>query len=212
MRIILLALLMIASQLGIGQKVYRCDYEETARLDMPDSSRVQMQNGLRDQFLTQGLDSAIAAKFMEELAKQLPLNDLSKKYIREVLAKPDSTLVFVPGGDGGGAFRFNTEEQRLLLTKGRFYQYDFASGEWLPDEQDAPKSFVKSGRTQQILGYNCEEYASTDSSTMVWVTSALPAYINPGIRMGTIPGAILAFEKKGKGPAIRSMIKEIRIN
>lgn len=212
MKILLLTLSMIVTEICIGQKTYRCDYEETTSLNMPDSGRLQMQNGLREQFRSQGLDSSMAATFFEALAKQLSFNDISKKYVREVLAKPDSTLIFIPGSSGGGTFRFNTEEQRLLLTKGLFYYYDFGNGSWkLPDGKNLPRTFVKSGRTQKILQYNCEEYASADSTATIWVTTALPTYINPGIRAGKIPGAILAFEKKEGGAIIKSTIKEIRI-
>jgi hypothetical protein len=207
MRIALVSLLVMVSMLCFGQKVYRCEYAETMSIQMSDSARMQFKNQMRNQLLSQGLDSAIA----DQVLTQLPIDNMTNKYTREIKAGPDSTLVFIQPSEAKGNINFNLKEERLLITKGIFYKYDFATATWeLSAQNKSATPFSKTGRAKKILNYDCEEYVNTDNTRIVWITAALPACINPGIKVGDTPGAILAFELKGSGPTISGEIRQLK--
>jgi hypothetical protein len=69
--------------------------------------------------------------------------------------------------------------------------------------------FEKSLESKIILNHRCTVYASTDSSCRIWVAEDLPGYINPGIWIGNIKGAVIAYELKQKGQSIHAEIVKI---
>jgi hypothetical protein len=71
------------------------------------------------------------------------------------------------------------------------------------------RTFTIVGSKKIIMNHSCICFASTDSFCRIWVSKDLPGYINPGIRIGSIKGAILAFEIKYKGSRIESEIAKI---
>jgi hypothetical protein len=158
---------------------------------------------MRAQFEEKGL-GAMADQFIA----QLKTAGIEKEYFRIVDARTDSTFILIKQGEEEGNVKMNMKEERLLFTKGKIYKYSDSTRSWkLPPDDKGVKEFKKTNETKKILSYDCVEYISTDSTTRAWVTTQLPSYLNPGIRMGAIPGAVLAFELRTEGSVtIRSEI------
>jgi GLPGLI family protein len=182
-----------------SQKSYHCEYKESVHFPMPDSVARQM----RAQFEEKGFGA-----MADQIIAQLKTNGIEKEYFRIVDARTDSTFILIKQGEEEGNVKMNMKEQHLLFTKGKMFRYDDSTASWkLPPDDKQVKEFKKTNNTKKILSYDCVVYISTDSTTRAWVTTQLPSYLNPGIRMGAIPGAILAFEIKTKDSVtIRSEI------
>lgn len=207
MKILFVCFSVLVSLLCSAQQVYRCEYSESISLQLSDSGRREMKEKMQTKFLSQGLDSAIT----EKLIKELPLDNFSNNYTRKMLAEPDSTIIVVQPHEEGGPVRFNLKEERLLIKGGELYKYNFLLGVWLIQEKTkTDRTFSKTGKTRKILDYDCEEQVSDDNTCTVWTTTALPDYINPAIYVGSVRGAILAFELKKEGPIVKSEMKQIK--
>jgi hypothetical protein len=201
MRMYFLLIFLFATAIGNAQQ-YHCEYNESMKFKFPDS----VIQKFRSQMMEQGLTAAMADQVMSQMAA----NDIEKKYFRIVDAHSDSTFILIKQGDDEGPVKMNMKEQRLLLTREGVYAYDEAGKNWVvPTDDKAPKVFRKTENKKKILSYDCIEYQSTDSTCNIWVASSLPSYINPGVRTGSITGAVLAFERREKDMMIRSEISRL---
>ena len=72
------------------------------------------------------------------------------------------------------------------------------------------REFRGTGKKLLILGYQCDEFINIDSTFYMWVTTELPAYVNPGIRTNNVKGAVLGFKYIEKtGTTTKSMLVKL---
>lgn len=190
------------SLMGAAQK-YHCEYKEMILFPMPDSALKSLKTQMEDQ----GLPSEAA----EKLVKQLSLPGILGGCLRKVDAGPDSTFILVTKDEAkDGNAQMNIPDKRLLFRKGEIYQYDAGEHKFITETVlSIRRIFKQSAGNKIMLNHSCTVYATADSTCRIWVTEDLPAYINPGIWVGNIRGAILAYELKEKGRSIHTEIAKI---
>ena len=193
--------------MACSQRKYNCEYKEMILFPMPDS----MLKSFREQIEKQGISSEVAAQLAERLAEQLNLPGLLTSCWRKVNAGPDSTFILVTrNNENDGNVKLSIPDTKLLFRKGEIYLYNSDKKEFLMDTVlSVRRIFEKSLESKIILSQRCTLYASTDSSCRIWVAEDLPGYINPGIWIGNIKGAVIAYELKQKGQSIHAEIIKI---
>ncbi len=184
MRIILLILFTLVSFNIIGQKQFYCIYRDTTRLLENDS----LQNGVRLNMAERGLPPQVIDQLMIQL-----LNDSYKKQNRIVIAKPDCTIIYFERSSIEGSLNGNNQIDSFLLKNGEIYLEEKGIFSQSPLSNPG-RIYHPTGNKKKILDYNCFEYFSTDSTVRVWLCPELPSNINPGVRVGKLSGAILAYE------------------
>ena len=170
---------------------------------MPDS----MSKSFREEIQKQGIPAEVAA----QLAEQLNLPGLLTSCWRRVNAGPDSTFILITrNNENDGNVKLSIPDTKLLFRKGEIYLYNSDKKEFLMDTVlSVRRIFEKSPENKIILNHRCTVYASTDSSCRIWVAEDLPGYINPGIWIGNIKGAVIAYELKQKGQSKHAEIVKI---
>jgi hypothetical protein len=204
MRLLFLLLFAGYSLITAGQQRYHCEYKETILFPIPDS----IMKSLREQITAQGLPAETA----DLLAKQLNLPGILTSCWRKVDARPDSTFILVAkNNEDDGNVKLNIPDTKLLFLKGEIYQYNPDTQKYLTKDTvlSAPRIFEKNRERKTILNHVCSVYTSTDSSCRIWAAEDLPGYINPGVWVGDIKGAVIAYELKQKGSSIHAEIAKI---
>jgi len=191
------------SLMAFSQRKYNCAYKEMILFPMPDS----MSKSFREQFEKQGIPAEMAA----QLAEQLNLPGLLTSCWRKVNAGPDSTFILVTrNNENDGNVKLSIPDTKLLFRKGEIYLYNSDKKEFLMDTVlSVRRIFEKSLESKIILNHRSTVYASADSSCRIWVAEDLPGYINPGIWIGNIKGAVIVYELKQKGQSIHAEIVKI---
>jgi hypothetical protein len=135
---------------------------------------------------------------------------IEKEFLMTMNARPDTTFMEVESTDSDDNVKVNRGDRKSIMTKGKIYVYDFSNNSWIDRPGDSKVGiFSKTGNTKNILNYNCLEYLGADSIYRVWVAPLLPSYINPGIHVGLIPGAVLAYEIKQKDQFVKCDISKL---
>jgi hypothetical protein len=166
---------------------------------------------MKEQMVEQGLPAGSADQLASQLTKQLSLPGFLTSCWRKVDASPDSTFILVTKNDeNDGNIKMDIRDTRLFFTKGDIYLYDPGKRKFLTDTLlPIPGIFEKKQESKIMLGHRCIVYISSDSSCRVWVAEDLPAYINPGVRVGDIKGAIMAYDLKQTGRTIHAEMAKI---
>ena len=203
MKILFLLFFSGYSFMACSQRKYNCEYKEMILFPMPDS----LLKSFREEIEKQGIPTEVAA----QLAEQLNLPGLLTSCWRKVNAGPDSTFILLTRhneNDGNG--KLSIPDTKLLFRKGEIYLYNSDKKEFLMDTVlSVRRIFEKSLESKIILNHRCTVYASTDSSCRIWVAEDLPGYINPGIWIGNIKGAVSVYELKQKGQSMHAEIVKI---
>ena len=172
-----------------AQKKYICEYSDTATTIIPDSIFAQMLSSSRP-------DIEIPPEVMQQFLSQMKLKPLFASQQRIVKAANDKTIISIERSTRSGNLTMETFDSALYKNDELFLDSASSSG-FASHPIDLPrKDFFSTGNSREILNYKCDEYLSTDSTCMIWVTKELPDYLNPGIRKGNVKGAVLGFELK----------------
>ena len=123
---------------------------------------------------------------------------MSMHQLRTVIATKDRTIVKIDRSSRSGNTSYETFDSLLYKNDEIYIDSASVSGFANKPIQKAKKEFNLTGNSKMILNHNCSEYLSSDSTCYIWVAKDLPDYINPGIRKGSIKGAVLGFELKGE--------------
>ncbi|MBL7742695.1 MAG: hypothetical protein JNN00_04385 [Chitinophagaceae bacterium] len=184
-----------------GQQKYNCEFHETASLKLSDSILQVLQQKIQEK--------GIPASFAEQMIGQISSQEVLVTFRRIVHAGPDSTIILLKQEESEeNPYRINMRDKKLLFYKSMVFEYDSLSKQFnLADSNILPKRFKETSDRKVIMGYSCTAFTGIDSSTIIWVASQLPSYINPGVHTGGVKGAVLAFETKDKsGNTVISMI------
>ena len=158
----------------------------------------------------QGFSSQQADQLLQQIAK----HDISAGLARIIEAHSDSTFILTTNKEEGnepqGGVKMNMRDTKYLYCKDKVYRFDSATTQFKQDTTFSKfRTFNTDGSRKIIMSHSCICYASTDGFCRIWVSEDLPVYINPGVSIESIKGAILAFEIKNKGSRIESEIARI---
>lgn len=199
----LIALSVVFPGATYSQERYSCEYRDAMSFPMPDSVLSKLRGQLEER--------ALPSKFIEQFLVQFKNQGLKSTVRRFVDADPDSIfIVLITSEDDESNAKMNMPDQYLLLINNEIYKFDSTEMKYsLADYVEPLRTFVKNGETRMIMGYSCIGYSSTDSSGKIWVAPSLPSYIDPGIRKGSIEGAVLGFELRQKYGIVVSVVEKI---
>jgi hypothetical protein len=207
MRLLVLLLFSAFSLIAAGQRKYHCEYKETVSFPMPDS----ISKSVRKQIEDQGFSSKIA----DQLVQQMNLQGLSADYVRIVEARADSTFILATNKvdqEEESDIKINMPDAKYLYKKGKVYVFDTLKRQWVISVMwSGSKTFNANDDKRLIMGHSCTCYASTDSTLKIWVAKDLPGYVNPGLSIGQIKGAVLGYElnNRDKNNTIKSEMTKI---
>jgi hypothetical protein len=166
-----------------AQQKYRCEFADTIISIIPDSlfRDLAKKNNLSD-------------KAIEQFLEQQRTNPASRYYRKIARAGEDQTIVTINKNSIHGNLEIENFDSLIYINDEIFNQAPTSNG-FSDKPWDHPKkSFRGTGKKLFILGYECIEYISTDSTCYIWLTTELPAYINPGVRTNNVRGAVLGFK------------------
>ena len=202
MRFSTTALLLAFAFTLSAQTTYKLTYADTLTVRLPASVLNNMTlsiSGNLPDSLKKQVDSA--------LRKQFSMKPLVQLQERKVTATADSTIVEIDQSKVvGNGVRVPLAYHRMVMKGGKItgvFASDRTSMDLPPDED---RRFLATGGKQIILNYECAAYKS--GLVTIWVTSALPSSINPGIKNVDIPGAILGFELES---GMSTMISKVQL-
>jgi hypothetical protein len=169
-----------------AQKQYRATYRDTIfLLFMPGSFQF-------DQLKEKGMDDKAIAEVNAQLMAKFASSKTHSSMLRKIRAKGDSTLIVFDKSSRTGNLTVNMPDSMLLL--GTTMYVGDSVGKGFLKTTGKERSFNPTGSSKKVLGYTCKEYLSTDSTLRIWVAENMPASLNPGVRVGKMKGAIMAFE------------------
>jgi hypothetical protein len=203
MRFLILLALSGLQLIATAQEKYHCQYTGKVSFPYPDS----VKQSLRKMIEEKGFPASV----VEQLVEQVTSRNISSEYLYIVDARPDSTFILTKKNeDDESENKMSMPTQLSLFYKGEIYKFDSGSTRFsVFRDAEPPKTFVEKGEVKTIMGHICKGYISADTSWTIWVTQDLPSYINPGIRTGSVKGAVLAFRRKVKETIIEAEIDEI---
>lgn len=161
--------------------------------------------------LIRGLPSKnnLSNKAIEKTLEQYKTNPPSKYYLKTVRAGQDQTIINLDKGSVGGNFTRKIFDSLLYKNDELFNEAPTSSG-FSETPWDYPKrAYRGTGKKLTILGYECDEFISTDSCCYIWITTELPEYINPGARTNNVKGAVLGFKLTYTETSTKSMLVKL---
>jgi hypothetical protein len=196
----ILALLLLTVSFTLSaQKRYVCEYADTATMILPDSIWAEMLTSSRP-------DIEIPAEVLQQFISQMKEKPIFMAQRRIVNAGFDKTVISIDRSSRNGKLTTETFDSLFYKDDEIFMDSSSASGFSSSPINTPRKEFLASGNLKIILNYKCNEYVSTDSTCRIWVSTELPDYLNPGIRKGTIKGAVLGFELKSNATYTKCML------
>src|SRR5688572_2891854 len=188
---ILILVLLCGNFTLSAQNKYICEYSDTTITGLPDSIWEEMLTSSRP-------DIEIPPDVMQQFLSQMKQKPMFMAQQRVVKAANDKTVISIDRSSRNGNLTVETFDSLLYKNDELFIDSNSASGFSNHPINIPRKEFVSTGSIRLILDYTCNEYISTDSTCRIWISSALPDYINPGIRKGKVKGAVLGFQLRGK--------------
>lgn len=181
-----------------AQQKYRCVFADTMISVIPDSL-----------FRSLASKNNLSNKAIEKILKQHRANPPSKYYLKTVRAGKDQTIINLDKGSVGGDFTRRIFDSLLYKNDELFNEAPTSSG-FSETPWDRPKKAYRgTGKKLSILGYECDEFISTDSCCYLWITTELPEYINPGARTNNVKGAVLGFKLTYTETSTKSMLVKL---
>lgn len=203
MRWYIMALLLFPSFLVSAQTTYKCTYADTLTVRLPASALNNMTLNIGGD-----LPDSVKAQVEAMVRKQFSMKPFVQLLERKVTVAADSTVIVLDRSTvvSSGA-NMQAPFQKMVLKGGKItsvYGSDGSSMDLPPDEG---RRFIATGARQIILNHECAEYRS--GLVTIWVTSALPSTINPGVKNVDVPGAILAFTIESENFTTVSKVQSI---
>ena len=181
-----------------AQQKYRCVFADTMISIIPDSL-----------FRSLALKNNLSSKTIEKILEQHRATPPSKYYLKTVRAEKNQTIISIVKGSVGGDFTREIFDSVLYKNDELFYEAPTPSG-FSDTFWDRPKrAYRGTGKKLFILGYECDEFISTDSCCYIWITTELPEYINPGARTNNVKGAVLGFKLTYTETSTKSMLVKL---
>ena len=196
-KVISVIFLMIVCHNSSSQKSYDCQFADTIAAVLNDSALRQLSQ------FSDPADLELPQELREQLFSKMKESFLGMYQLRGVKASKDRTLISIDRNSKSGVLRMETFDSLLYINDDLFVH--MAAGFSQKPLSTPKKEFTGTGRQRVILKYKCDEYISTDSTCLIWITRELPDYINPGIRKGNIAGAVIGFQLT-VGPTITKSI------
>lgn len=191
--------------------IYKGTFTDTLTLTMrmPD----HVIRDLAEKSVQSGdLPDSLVHMFDSALRKQMSFKVPTQLQSRFVVAASDTTTITLSDDVRSLGLNQTGGYKTMKIAGGRkivaAYTSDNESMVLPPDED---RDFKPSGETRVILTYSCKEYISADGKVTVWITGALPSWINPGVRGVNIEGAILSFTIERDGGRLVSTIEKLEI-
>ena len=197
-----------------AQQKYKCEFADTTITIIPESL-------VRDIAWRNNLSSKKTKQFLEQ-QKERPAY---RYQLRLVRAAEDQTIISLDKSSIKGNHIIQVGKFTLPPVDSMLYK-DFDSMLYKNDEifnqastlsgfsskpfDRRKREFRGTGKKLLILGYQCDEFINIDSTFYMWVTTELPAYVNPGIRTNNVKGAVLGFKYIEKtGTTTKSMLVKL---
>jgi hypothetical protein len=186
--------------------LYKCRFIDTLTLVVPEEAyRSLAVQALQGKEVSDSVMEELTEKLKASLLFSMPM----QIQLRVVVANADSTVISISEVQHKGVtvpLTFNS----LKLKKGR--EIMSASNE-LNEPVDLShikkRNFIPTGQSKLIFGFTCQEFSTSDGTITVWVTDALPSWINPGVANVDVSGAILRFKLSTNGSTLISTVKSI---
>jgi hypothetical protein len=185
---------------------YKCRFVDTLTLEVPDETyRSLAVQALQGKEVPDSVLEELTIKLKTSIVFSMPMQ-LQK---RDVEANADSTTILISEVQHKGVtvpLTFN----KLKLRNGReIMSASNEHNEPVDLSNIKERNFISTGQSKVILGFNCKEFATSDGDIAIWVTNALPSWINPGVANVNVAGAILRFRLKTYGSTLISTVKSI---
>ena len=213
-KLIVLLLVLIFVVNSNAQQKYRCEFFDTTITIIPESL-------VRDIASRNNLSSKQIKQFLE----QQKARPAYRYQLRVVRAAEDQTIISldkrsIRGNHIVQVGKFTLQPIDSMLYKNFdsiLYKNDeiFNEAPTLSGFSDKPwdrrkREYRGTGKKILILGYQCDEFINIDSTFYIWVTTELPASVNPGIRTNNVKGAVLGFKYIEKtGTTTKSMLVKL---
>jgi len=196
------AILLFCNLAAVCQKQYHCEYSDTIIINTSDSLAHAFKKSI-------DLDETITEDVAQLLVSQLMKTPLWMNQKRIVRASLNRTIISIDRSSREGKLNIETFDSCLYKDDELYLESSNAKGFSDQAMTGKRKEFIATGKTKEILKYVCKEYVSSDSTTFIWVSDALPQFINPGIRTGNIKGAVLGFILNTELVTTKCMIAKI---
>lgn len=181
-----------------AQQKYRCVFADTMTSVIPESL-----------FRSLASKNNLSNKAIEKILEQHRANPPSKYYLKTVRAAKDQTIISLDKASVGGDFTRKIFDSLLYKNDELFNEAPTSSG-FSETPWDRPKrAYRGTGKKLSILGYECDEFISTDSCCYLWLTTELPEYINPGARTNNVKGAVLGFKLTYTETSTKSLLVKL---
>jgi hypothetical protein len=197
-KLILLFLFVFFTIFSNAQQKYRCVFADTMISLMTDSL-----------FRDNATKKNLSIKAIEKILEQYKTNPPSKYYVKTVRAGKDQTIISLDKGSVGGDFTRKIFDSLLYKNDELFNEAPTSSGFSETPWNYPKRAYRGTGKKLSILGYECDEFISTDSCCYLWITTELPEYINPGARTNNVKGAVLGFKLTYTETSTRSMLVKL---
>jgi hypothetical protein len=182
-------------------------FTDTVSMAIPDEL---VKNAAANFAGRKGVPDSLLPNLEEQLKVALLLKQPMQIQTRFVDARPDSTIVTLSPEVTHKGLTMPLTYRKMIIEKGRTVSRIIDAGDQrvaIPPNDG--RSFVSTGRTKEIMGYNCTEYSANDGAITIWVTNALPSSINPGVKDVNVDGAILGFRMRKQSDQIVSVLTRI---
>ena len=197
-----------------AQQKYKCEFVDSTISVIPDSV-----------FRFLAFKNNLSAKAIDQFLEQQRADPAHRYQLRIVRAEKDQTIISLDKRSISGNLTMQTfgsftlqavdsmlyiDFDSILFRNGEIFNQAPTSNGFSDKPWDRPKrAYRGTCKKLSILGYQCDEYRSTDSTCYIWVTSELPEYINPGIRPNNVKGAVLGFEYSQAGTTTKTILKKL---
>ncbi len=206
MRFYFVSCLLLFCFFTSAQTSYKCVYADTVTMTL--------SAGMLNNFnvnINGAVPDSVKQKIESQLKKQILMRPMVQLRERQVVATADSTVVtYDQNKIINVGLTMNLPYTKMVMRKGKIdAMYDANGTVLLPENEE--RKFTATGKEQQLLNYICAEYKNStgNGSITIWVTSALPSFINPGVKNVDVAGGILSFSIESENSTIVSTVQSI---
>ncbi|RYY96084.1 MAG: hypothetical protein EOO11_14350 [Chitinophagaceae bacterium] len=202
MHSLLLTALLLTCGTLFAQPRYQCRYTDSLRLEKTP----ELLRSIEEAPGMENIPAAVRGPLVDRLLGKL------RHRVFEITADvyADSTVLETADITESGGIRMNVRNGRQVLRGGRLW--NSATGAVIDSSNYNidPKRLKATGRSKQLLGHRCREFANADGSTVIWVAPGLPAGITPGVPTSPVAGAVLEVFVQNEKNTTHTVITDIR--
>lgn len=201
-KLFFISLFISFGKLSIGQDLYRLSFVDTISI----LDKKILEDSIKSSLSQRNLPPEV----VDGLAQSILNNFSVRTQERLISAQSDSTFIILNYSSDGNVHLFKLGNNKFMVKSGELHKFDSSTGGYVSSQIPIDmQTYSATGNKMAVLNYECDEYINKDSSITIWVNKELPSYINPGISVRNIEGAILRFETKRNNSLMSSTVKKL---